>query len=136
MALLQAIVINDGAATPVAHTFNPSARVGDTAKLFENINGGLLAARPELTLVGKALGAGGRKTELKDVTLVVPVTVTETVNGVVQTRILGYDKLVISHVACAASNDQSRKNLRVLGSNLLTNSVIASWMDKAEGLTG
>lgn len=136
MALLAPIVINDGAATPAAHTFTPSTRTGDTAKLYESISGGLLAARPELTLVGKALGMGGRKTELKDMTLVMPVTVVETVNGVTQTRILGYDKLVISHVACAASNDQSRKNLRVMGANLLSNATIGTWVDKAEGMTG
>lgn len=136
MPQLNPIVINDGATTPVAHTFSPSTRNGQVAKLHEAVVGGSLAARPELTLTGKSLGENGRTTELKDLVLLVPNTVVETINGVPVTKVLGYDKFVISHISSKFSTEQSRKNLRVMGLNLLNNAAIAAWIDKAEGLTG
>lgn len=130
------IVVNDGATTPVAHTFKPTSRQAAEAILHEAVADGSLQARPELQLVSQPLGQGGRTTEVKKITLLIPDSVTETINGVPVTRVLGYDKLEIKHISYAGSNKQKRKNLRVLGANVMQNAIVQQWIDDAEAITG
>lgn len=52
MPAIASIVLNDGKATPVAHTFSPKAQRGEST-LFEDRSGGIPAAFPKISTLVK-----------------------------------------------------------------------------------
>lgn len=133
---LQSISVNDGKETPVAHVFKPVQRAGNTSNFAELAANGALLGRNALKITNKPLGQGGRTTQEVEIELHIPNVVVETVNGVTRQRVLDTDRIVIRHIAAASSDAARRKDVRVLGSNLLLNAVVAAVIDNAETFTG
>lgn len=80
MPAIAAIVLNDGKATPVAHTFSPKKQVGDITT-WEDRAGGVPKAYPRLSFLTKESDV------LRRVSAVVQVPVLKAVAGV---NSLGY----------------------------------------------
>jgi hypothetical protein len=127
------IVINDGATTPVAHTFQPAGYLGNdknTALFVERTNG-VLVGQNELQVYRRSNNSGAtRKHQLK-LTLPTVQTVTD-VNGVSSTKVVYVELGSVDFVVAANSTTQERKNLRVLLGNALLNSVIGQALDNDE----
>lgn len=115
------IVINDGETTPVAHTFVPS-KVGDHVASFFG-PGTTLATRERITFTKREATA----TVAGKLNIKIELPVEQTVDGQV---ILGYQQMS-SHdfILAPKSTKQNRKNVRVLASNVLMNSIVASMID-------
>lgn len=126
------IVINDGATTPVAHTYSPSGQVGLKANWQEIVNG-VPIGYPKVSVEFRSLQvpeSGAYKVTIK---LNKPkvISVTDTTGKTVTT--VDYDNLaVVEFMVAARSQKQERKDLRVLLANLLQNAQIVSAIDDLE----
>jgi hypothetical protein len=114
MPALTSITINDGESTPVAHTFVPQSKT-DTglARLVES----------DGTPIGDNVVTVSLKrtpTKVKArLSLAMPVTVDETVNGVVSPKVVRTAYANIDFSFDPTSSLQERKNLAVLAGNAL-----------------
>lgn len=124
------IVINDGAATPVAHTFKPSRIDGDVAIFFEDKTS--LIGRPKLTVGVRNVATGGdaHKVQIRVTQPKVITTTDQTGKSVtsVDYEDLGTIELMYSKRGSASE----RKDLRVLLSNALMNGSIGQVIDNGE----
>lgn len=120
------IVINDGKATPVAHTFVPS-KVSDLVVTY-NGPGSTLATREQIVVTRReATAAVAGKVQIK---LVQPIE--QTVDGQV---VLNYqDMCSLEFVVAPKSTNAIRKDLRTLAANLLQNAQIAAMIDDGDGV--
>lgn len=132
MSAIAAIVINDGAATPVAHTFNPVASSPD-ALYRENISGLALTGQGTLKLAV----VGDKGNGLNKVRLTIDLPALEVVTG---QNSLGYsaapkvaysDKVNVDFILPSRATSQQRKDLRVLLINALANAQV---IDAVENL--
>lgn len=120
------IVINDGAVTPVAHTFVPS-KVSDLVATFFG-PGATLATREQLVVTRRE----ATPTVAAKVNLKVVLPIEQTVDGQI---VLSHQELVsIDIITAPRSSTAQRKNARVLAANLLLNSLIASVVDDGDGI--
>lgn len=128
MPQLAPIVINDGAATPVAHTYTPIGKPSGSAWDFyvERVGG-----KPEFqrevrvkSVQPTRKGAAYRV----DVTMLVPIT--KIVDSV---EVLDYQNRVdVSFTLASTGATQSRKDLRVCLKNLFDNSQVIAFIDNLE----
>lgn len=132
MANIVAITVKDGAATPKDRVFTPNRGENNTVQYVELSATGLLKGRPTLEIKVKPLGQGGRTTQAVHQKMVVPVVVTETINGVQVEKILGYNSREIIDTFSPVSNEQDRKNLRVMSTNLQNSPTVVALVEKAE----
>lgn len=120
------IVINDGASTPVAHTFVPS-KVSDLTTSFFG-PGTTLAGREKITIVRREATA----TVAGKVSIKLETPVERVVDGA---TVVDYvDAGFLEFVVNPKSVKQHRKDLRVLASNLLLNASVAACIDDGDGL--
>lgn len=108
MPAVTPLVINDRAATPVAHTFTPSGQDPVTGLwVFEELTG-VPAARARFTHVKKVQANGKIRLRMG---FAVPVVVTETINGVVKPTKIRDGYANVEFTFDGLSTDQERKDL-------------------------
>lgn len=127
MPQLANIAVNDGAATPVSHTFAPVTTDGSTAKLAERV--GVPAAFPTLE-VGVRPPVSGNG--LYKVRFLMKIPTTKVVDGRTVVDFVQYGDVTL--VMSERGDEASRKNLRVLIANLLLNATATSVVEKLEPL--
>lgn len=121
------LAIEDGAATPVTHTFTPVRQLAATGEMvFSNQSATKLANRETLSVrVRDVVGSNPAKVAIK---LQAPVEAT--VDGVVvktQDNLLGFD-----FVVSPESSADERKARRILFANLLLHPEVAIVIDNVE----
>lgn len=134
MAQIANIVINDGKASPLAHTFSPSNIVGGTlAILHERLASGLAIGYPHISVsVKTAEGFDG--VNRVSVALRVPQmeVLSGNSNGYVQAPKVAYsDTVKVEFLLPGRSTAANRKDLRVMLTNLLANAIV---VDSIENL--
>lgn len=122
------IVVNDGLAVPVAHTFNPvSIRDGAVAD-YQNKVAASVSARETVVLKTKSNG----KVRTVNVDLKVPRAVTETLNGVDVVKVVDFATAKATLIVPIDWEAEDCKNARILLSNLLAHATIGLAVDEAE----
>lgn len=127
------ITINDGKATPVAHTFQPIGVSGSVASFAENSADGSLTKRNILTYTEKLPGKG-RSTVLERTELVLPYIVTEVIGGVSREIVHSNVRVITEVVSDPAVPKQFCKDARVMNANLQVNATVAAAMDDRVGI--
>lgn len=134
MSAIAPIIINDGQATPVAHTFNPTEAVPPTYR--ENGNSAVPAIGQAEIMASLRMAQGGNGINKAVITLKVPVLETisgSTVGGMTPAPEVAYYMTFKGEVLLPnRSTGAQRKDLRVLMKNLLDNAQIISLIDTLE----
>lgn len=118
------IVINDGAATPVAHTFSPDGFTGDVCE-FHDRSGGISVGYPKIT--AKSVSPS-RTSKMYKVTYKVVLPVLETAsgtssNGFAPAPTLAYNlECNMTFITPQRSTLQNRTDLLAFVKNLLADS--------------
>lgn len=128
MAQLAPIAINDGAATPVSHTFSPIGKpAGSEHDFFVERTSGRPDFQSEIRLRTVQPSQKGQPHRVL-ISILVPKTVT--VDG---TEKLDYQNRVDITVTCAPNGvTQSRKDIRAFAKNLLDNAIVVAAIDNLE----
>lgn len=121
------ITVNDGASTPVAHAFEPSGIFGEVAK-YQNKAATSVAARETVQLKLK----GSAKVRTLRVDLRIPRAVTETINGVSQTRVVDYASGIAEVIIPLEWTPAAAKNCRVMLANSLLHAAVGLMADEGE----
>lgn len=136
------ITINDGAATPVAHTFNPT--FDKDMDIFEDRAGGIAIGFPLVTVRfkrpapaqnGSASSANGRvyRVQMNMAFPVLEVTSASTGTGIQPAPTVAYVLRCNSEwVLPERSTTQNRKDLRALFYNLLANTDVRKVLEDLE----
>lgn len=132
MANIANIVVNDGKATPVAHTFYPSVS-GKESSFRESISGLALIGQGRLSLSMKDSPSNNGMSRRK-IKLELPVLETASANGSYSGYIAGpgvaYVPTVIVDFICPNRATQAElKDLRVLLVNILQNAILTDVVD-------
>lgn len=134
MSAIANIVINDGKATPVAHTYNPWKT--DPASYRESISGVAQIGQGRITVTGKTATAPNGMNRV-NVKLELPVLETAAANGSFNGYIAGpgvaYTVTAsVDFILPNRSSEAERKDLRVLLTNLLANANLVDSIDKLQ----
>lgn len=120
------MAILDGLATPVSHVFVPS-KVSDLVTTFFG-PGNTLATRERITITRREATA----TVAGKVSIKTELPVEMTVDGVV---VLNYSQASYQEFVLAPKGSkESRKNVRILASNLLKDPLVATVIDDGDGI--
>lgn len=131
MPQLQNIVIADGAATPVNHTYKPTGIESGVAFFYED--SASLIGRNALS-VGRRAPTGNAVTHKVTARLSDPKVVQTTgSNGVSQDTVINTRLSTAEFVFAKDSTKQERKDMRVKMANFLLSSYAESVIDDAEG---
>jgi len=134
MASVAPIVINDGQATPVAHTFSPARQSGDLYEWHDR--SALVAAGFKkisvFTRFGTVSNAGQRITiKVMDPTLA--VTAPSSGTGIQPNPVQAYSTLcTLDFLLPNAANQQARKDVLAYVKNLLSNSQIVAAIENLD----
>jgi len=126
MPQLAAIAIDDGAATPVSHTFSPVTSNGSKAEWADRSSttaAGYRAISNEVRKPASAIGAYRNVT-----TFMFPVEAT--VDGVV--KVVGYSSAKVEFNFRQESTDQERKDARAYVVNYLNNASVKTAVETNE----
>lgn len=127
------IVLNDGQATPVAHTFAPDKIVG-TEAIHEDRSGGIAVGYPTLRI--NPVAAPGSPFQKVRVVLSVPTLETatgSTSGGFAPVPTVAYEcKFDGTFFLPRRSSLQDRKNLRSYVQNLMANAIMTSVLETQE----
>jgi len=145
MPALAAITINDGAATPVAHTFNPSGPDQNGVNYFYDRSGGVAIGFPAISIDLKepkpapAGGQSGRdrvyRATVKVVFPVLEVTSPTTGTGIQPAPTKSYDLIFRGEfVLPERSTLQNRKDIFAFAKNILANSNVTSLVQDLESI--
>lgn len=108
MPALQTLVLTDRATpAPVSHTFNPSRMVGDVGEVTNPSSSGVPAGAEVFTISMKKGGDNRYKGKLK---LILPILVTETINGVSRPSVARQTIVNLSFDFDQNSTTQERKD--------------------------
>jgi len=136
MPAFAAITINDGAATPVAHTFSPNKLIGPAGD-FEDRSGGIKSGYPVIKITANDPKPGSTISKV-DVEITVPTLETatgSTSGGFAPVPTKAYDcRFVGTFFLPVRSSLQNRKDLRAYVKNLLTHSLITDVVETQEKL--
>lgn len=121
------LVVDDGESTPVSHSFSPRGVSGELAK-YQNYAVNFSEGRETATLkVSEPKGL-----QKAEIVLLVPRVLDETINGVTVSRVADYATIRTTCIIPKTWEEQSAKNVRVMGSNLLLTDPVADAIDKGE----
>lgn len=120
------IVINDGASTPVSHTFTPSYQSGLLTGWQEE-DTDLAMGSNVLTASIKDPSVAGREVDQIRMKLKLPEVVLDTATGTY--KVDYFSTVEVNAVVSRKSSAAHRKNLRVLMSNALLNATLAAYFD-------
>lgn len=131
MAALASVVINDSAATPVAHTYVPVSNSNDLTVWRENAAAGSLAGQPVIKLTSKLNPTASGMSRMR-------ITVDLPAESALGTSDQGYKAIpkvdyitrcTVDFILPNRSSAAQRKDLRVRLSNLLANALIVDAID-------
>lgn len=126
MSAVSNIVANDGATTPVAHTFNP-ARVAPELVTYQDRSAGVVVGFNTLT-IGTRYASGGNNGQKVTMKLVLPtlaVSAPTTGTGIQPNPTAAYTCLAsVEFVLPSACSTQNRKDLLALLKNVLAATVV------------
>lgn len=134
MAAVAPIVINDGAATPVSHTFNPARQSGD---LFEWADRAIGVAAgfnkiSVLTRYGQPSNAGQRIT-LKVSAPTLAVTAPASGTGIQPNPVAAYTSLAtIEFMIPNAADSAARANILAFVKNLMATAFVANMINNLD----
>lgn len=117
MAARSSVVVNDRAATPVAHTYSPDGDDKNGVHLFSEKTG-VPAGNPKMSVSLRKSGNNYKA----DVRFAIPVVQTQTINGVSTPVVVRTARVELSTTFDALSSQQERKD--AIG--LLYNSMASS----------
>lgn len=128
------IAIQDGAATPVTHTFNPQSIDSNGVAVYKERVSGVPIGQPQLSLSVRA-PAGNSATYKVSGRLTMPKVVTTTDSSGKTVTSVDYAPLgTFDFVLPVKADKIDRTNMRVLLSNALKNAVVISMIDDLEGV--
>lgn len=119
------LVLADGKATPVNHTFQPMGKANGVAQYAEASSDGSLTKRSQLVYTQKLPGKG-RSTVLEQAEIVVPYVIVESVNGVSRDVIHSNVRMEIRMISDPAVPESIVNDVFALGKNLLANADMKS----------
>jgi len=128
------IVINDGAATPVAHTFAPVTITGPIAS-FADRSGGISVGYPVISASLTAPSKTSRlyKARLKLVLPVLETISNSTMSGIAPAPTKAYDLTAdMTFLMPERSTLQNRKDILALAKNLLADAVVTALVQNNE----
>jgi hypothetical protein len=128
MATVAAIVINDGASTPVAHTFAPS-RVAPELVTYQDRSAGVVAGFNILSIGTRYADKknGAQKVTVRMALPTLAVTAPTTTTGIQPVPVAAFECFAnIEFVLPSPSSVQNRKDLITLVKNALANAAIYS----------
>lgn len=126
MAQVTSIVINDGATTPVAHTFAPSRVAADLVS-YQDRSAGIVAGFNILTIGTRFADKknGAQKVTVRLALPTLAVTAPTTTTGIQPVPVAAYECFAsIEFVLPSPSSVQNRKDLLALVKNLMANGAI------------
>lgn len=132
------VVINDGATTPVAHTFAPAGIEGATA-LYADRSGGIPVGYFTLDVsLRKPSPKSIEKQYLATFRIITPIleqTSPSTASGIQPAPTVGYKPIAtVQFWLPERSTLQNRKDLRKLVQNLMADSVVTSVVENLESV--
>lgn len=131
------VVINDGATTPVAHTFAPVGVVGSLATLADRI-GGIPVGYGKITVNIREPQngqSGVYKVSIKVMVPTLDVTSPSTATGIQPAPTVGYTTAcMMDFLLPARSTQQNRKDVLAFVKNLLSNASIVSVVQDLESI--
>ncbi len=126
------ITIKDGAATPKDHVFNPSKIDASNIATFNERVGGVPVGMPTITWSVRAPSKGAPAYKVTG-KLVLPKVVTSTGSDGKTITSVDYENLAnVSFAVSERSTRQERVDLRVMTSNMLVQSALATTVDDLE----
>lgn len=129
MAAIAVLTINDGATTPVAHTFSPSPDINSSLPVWVDRSGGIAMGYPKISLSVRQPTKASRtfKVTLKIATPVMETVSASTASGIPPAPVVSYIPLCnVEFVLPERSTLQQRKDLLAYVKNTLANAVITS----------
>lgn len=138
MSAIANIVINDGQATPVAHTFAPAKTVSDFALLEDRASGVYIGYNKLTFALTRPTGPSKEATRnlklsIKIETPKMEVVSNSTISGILPAPTVSYRP--VAELVCTIperSSLQDRKDLQALMKNLLANSFVTDAFEKFE----
>jgi len=128
------IAIQDGAATPVTHTFNPQSIDANGVASYKERTSGVPIGQPQLTLGVRAPTGNGATYKVTG-RLTMPKVVTTTDSSGKAVTSVDYAPLGTFEFVLPVKADKiDRTNFRVLLSNALKNPVVVSMIDDLESV--
>nr|QDH90883.1 MAG: hypothetical protein H2Rhizo32546e2411_000002 [Leviviridae sp.] len=145
MPALAAITINDGAATPLAHTFNPSGPDKNGVNYFYDRSGGIAVGFPIVSIdlkEPKPVSAGGvsaasrvYRATVKVVYPILEVTSPTTGTGIQPAPTKSYDMMFRGEfILPERSTLQNRKDIFAFAKNILANANVTSLVQDLESI--
>lgn len=120
MPAINAITINDGASTPVAHVYTPVDVTNGVGELAERRPSGSMIGEAKLGISSRRVSASKR--DKSEIRFAIPKVVTETVNGVNVDKVIG-----TSYIRILADWDPNHTpDERTAQKGLVRNAVAAS----------
>lgn len=127
MASNATITVNDGASTPVAHSFDPVRIEGDVAR-YQNKVAAAILGRETMNMRLSA----SPKVRSAAIDLRVPYLVSEVINGVTVYKVQSFAQIKSQILIPLDWTPAQAKNVRVLGANLLLHATIGLMVDEQE----
>lgn len=134
MPIFTNVVINDGAATPVARTFAPKTLIGSDAKYVDR-SSGITLGYPEITVMSSMPSKTSKlaKTRLKIVLPVMEVVNAATYNGITPAPTKAYDMTFdCTFFAHERSTLQDRKHILAFARNFLADALVTALVQNQE----
>jgi hypothetical protein len=128
------IVLNDGAGTPVAHTFAPNTLVG-TLSTFADRSGGIAVGYPVISISSVSPSKTSRlyKVRAKIVMPVLEVVNSSTYSGITPAPTKAYDMTAdMTFFIPERSTLQQRKDILAFAKNFLSNAVATALVETQE----
>lgn len=137
MTAIAALTLNDGQASPVAHTFNPvNIDSAGVAKWADRV-GGIALGYPVITMSVRNPTAGNRnyKLTIKVVTPVLEITSPSTGTGIQPAPTKAYDLTSVTEIVLPErSTLAQRKDLIAFHRNLFANAVVTNAVQDFESI--
>lgn len=137
MSAIAAITINDGAATPVAHTFSPARRDQNGTSYWADRSGGIALGYPTIsqTLRNPTKSSRVYKLTSKIVVPVLEVTSPSTSTGIQPAPTKAYDLMfACDMILPERSTLQQRKDLLAYAKNYLATAVLSAAVNDFEAV--
>lgn len=137
MTAIAALTLNDGQATPVAHSFNPVNIDAVGVAKWADRSGGIALGYPAVTMSLRNPTKGSRNYRLtmKVVTPVLEVTSPSTATGIQPAPTKAYDLLAtMEFVLPERSTLAQRKDILAYVKNMLANAVVTSAVQDFESV--
>jgi hypothetical protein len=127
------IILKDGAATPVDHTYLPTKIDANNVATFQERNSGVPVGYPTLTWSLRAPTTGGAPTYKLIGKLTQPKVITTVDQSGKSVTSVDYTNIAtVEIVVSNRSTLQERKDIRTLCANMLLNATLASSADNLE----